>query len=69
MAFAAGPPGRFTGVNHHPLVGCHKEGTTQYGYQWGERYDRGSILVTTNLEFARWNELFGDGLRGSGLAM
>jgi len=27
---------------------------------FGERYDRGSVLVTTNLEFARWNELFGD---------
>ncbi len=27
---------------------------------FGERYDRGSVLVTTNLEFARWNERFGD---------
>jgi DNA replication protein DnaC len=27
---------------------------------FGERYERGSVLVTTNLEFARWNELFGD---------
>jgi DNA replication protein DnaC len=27
---------------------------------FGERYDRGSVLVTTNLEFARWNELLGD---------
>ncbi len=27
---------------------------------FGERYDRGSVLVTTNLEFARWNEVFGD---------
>ena len=27
---------------------------------FGERYDRGSVLVTTNLEFARWTELLGD---------
>ncbi len=27
---------------------------------FSERYDRGSILVTTNLEFARWTEVFGD---------
>ncbi len=27
---------------------------------FGERYDRGSVLVTTNLEFARWNERLGD---------
>ena len=27
---------------------------------FAERYDRGSVLVTTNLEFARWTEVFGD---------
>lgn len=27
---------------------------------FGDRYEHGSVLVTTNLEFARWNELFGD---------
>ncbi len=27
---------------------------------FGERYDRGSVLVTTNLECARWNALLGD---------
>jgi len=27
---------------------------------FAERYDRGSLVITTNLEFARWNELFGD---------
>ena len=27
---------------------------------FSERYDRGSVLVTTNLEFARWTEVFGD---------
>ena len=25
-----------------------------------ERYERGSLLVTTNLEFSRWTEVFGD---------
>ena len=25
-----------------------------------ERYERGSILITTNLDFARWAEVFGD---------
>ena len=25
-----------------------------------ERYERGSLLITTNLEFARWVEVFGD---------
>ncbi|MGB6836452.1 MAG: IS21-like element helper ATPase IstB [Dehalococcoidia bacterium] len=26
-----------------------------------ERYERGSVLVTTNLDFASWTEVFGDG--------
>jgi len=25
-----------------------------------ERYERGSLLVTSNLEFSRWGEVFGD---------
>jgi DNA replication protein DnaC len=25
-----------------------------------DRYERGSVLVTTNLDFARWTEIFGD---------
>lgn len=25
-----------------------------------ERYERGSLLITTNLEFSRWTEVFGD---------
>lgn len=25
-----------------------------------ERYERGSLIITTNLEFARWGEVFGD---------
>jgi DNA replication protein DnaC len=25
-----------------------------------ERYERGSLLITTNLEFSRWTEIFGD---------
>lgn len=25
-----------------------------------ERYERGSVLVTTNLDFASWTEVFGD---------
>jgi DNA replication protein DnaC len=25
-----------------------------------ERYERGSLLITTNLEFARWGEVFAD---------
>jgi DNA replication protein DnaC len=24
------------------------------------RYERGSLIITTNLEFARWKEIFGD---------
>lgn len=48
MAVAAGPTGRSTGVTRHPLVGCHKEGTTQYGYQWARRYRRGALILTTN---------------------
>lgn len=27
-----------------------------------ERYERGSLLITTNLEFARWVEIFGDAI-------
>lgn len=27
---------------------------------FSERYERGSVLVTTNLDFARWTEVFGD---------
>lgn len=27
-----------------------------------ERYERGSVLITTNLEFARWVEVFGDAI-------
>lgn len=27
---------------------------------FAERYERGSVLVTTNLEFVRWTEVFGD---------
>jgi DNA replication protein DnaC len=27
-----------------------------------ERYERGSLLITTNLEFARWVEVFGDAI-------
>ncbi len=25
-----------------------------------ERYERGSLIITTNLDFARWGEVFGD---------
>ena len=25
-----------------------------------ERYERGSVLITTNLDFSRWLEVFGD---------
>lgn len=25
-----------------------------------ERYERGSVLITTNLDFANWTEVFGD---------
>jgi DNA replication protein DnaC len=27
---------------------------------FAERYEAGSVLVTTNLEFSRWSEVFGD---------
>ena len=27
---------------------------------FAERYEAGSVLVTTNLEFSRWTEVFGD---------
>jgi DNA replication protein DnaC len=27
---------------------------------FAERYEAGSVLVTTNLEFSRWGEVFGD---------
>ena len=27
---------------------------------FAERYERGSVLVTSNLEFSRWGEVFGD---------
>lgn len=32
-----------------------------------ERYERGSILITTNLEFSRWVEVFGDATLTSAL--
>ena len=28
-----------------------------------DRYERGSVLVTTNLDFASWTEIFGDSFR------
>lgn len=35
--------------------------TTQLMFQiFSERYERGSILVTTNLEFAKWSSIFHD---------
>ncbi len=32
-----------------------------------ERYERGSLLITTNLEFSRWVEVFGDAALTSAL--
>jgi len=67
MAVAAGPTGRSTGVTRHPLVGCHKEGTTQYGYQWSRRYRHGALIVTTNREPQDLYALFPNPVLAEGL--
>ena len=49
------------------LVICDELGYIELGpggpllFQFlAERYERGSVLVTSNLEFSRWGEVFGD---------
>ena len=37
-----------------------KEGAEALFSFCSARYERGSLLITTNLEFARWKEIFGD---------
>jgi len=37
-----------------------KEGAEALFSFCASRYERGSLIVTTNLEFARWKEIFGD---------
>ena len=32
-----------------------------------ERYERGSVIVTSNLEFSRWGEVFGDATQTAAL--
>ena len=60
MAFAAGPARYATGGDRRPLVGCHEEGTTQYGYQWGGCYERRATVITSNKSLAHWGDLIGD---------
>ena len=67
MAFAAGPTGRSTGVTRHPLVGCHKEGTTQYGYQWSRRYGKTSLIITSNKSYGDWGDIFADQVLASAI--
>ncbi len=40
------------------IVGGHEEATTQYGYQWSERYERKSVGISTNLVFSDWVRIF-----------
>jgi len=37
-----------------------KEGAEALFSFCASRYERGSLIITTNLEFARWREIFGD---------
>ena len=37
-----------------------KEGAEALFSFCASRYERGSVIITTNLEFARWKEIFGD---------
>ena len=41
------------------LVPFSKVGVTLFGFL-ADRYERGSVLVTSNLDFASWTEIFGD---------
>lgn len=48
------------------FVPFSKEGAEALFTFCSSRYERGSLIITTNLEFSRWNEVFGDeGLTGA----
>jgi len=42
------------------FIPFNKEGAEALFSFCASRYERGSLIITTNLEFARWKEIFGD---------
>ena len=46
-------------VDELGYVSLAEEGSLLFQF-FAERYERGSVLITSNLEFSRWGEIFGD---------
>lgn len=47
-------------VDELGFVPFNKSGAELLFQYFSARYERGSIIITTNLEFAKWTEVFGD---------
>jgi len=41
-------------------IRCNERGTAQYGLRGAERYERRSLILTTNLVFSEWEPIFKD---------
>lgn len=53
--------GRKAARRHAPIlhIGLGPGGPLLFQF-CADRYERGSLLITSNLEFSRWGEVFGD---------